>query len=239
MPRPVMTATLDPRRPRTLLGWTMREMRASCHLKVTETANAFGCSPSHITRVELGQSRPSRDLVDFYEDRFEGDGLLSSLMEVVEQHREQVRRRSARTGVRVSRATPGDASLFIDSQLALGALFAPGEQISEVWRIHNVGSVPWAGRQLERQGPRAGPGLIRSERTYPIPETQPGEIASIEAQFTAPIYDCSTIAYFKMVDADGRLCFPDNYQVGLDVLILVRGQADPPLTLDGQPDSEP
>jgi hypothetical protein len=27
-----------------------------------------------------------------------------------------------------------------------------------------------------------------------------------------------------MVNADGRLCFHDNYQVGLDVLILVRGQ---------------
>jgi hypothetical protein len=40
----------------------------------------------------------------------------------------------------------------------------------------------------------------------------------------APTYDCASIAYFKMVDADGKLCFPDNYQLGLDVLVMVRGQ---------------
>jgi hypothetical protein len=33
-----------------------------------------------------------------------------------------------------------------------------------------------------------------------------------------------TIAYFKMVDTDGRLCWPDSYQLGLDVLVRVEGQ---------------
>ena len=36
-----------------------------------------------------------------------------------------------------------------------------------------------------------------------------------------------------MVDAEGRICFPDNYQLGLDVLVLVRGQKpDIPSELD-------
>jgi hypothetical protein len=222
----MVSTTLDPRQPRSLLGWTMRQMRASCQWGVTRTAVAFGCSPSHVTRVELGQARPSRDLLDFYEQQFEGDGLLPSLMEIVEHHAEQRRRRAAQAATPVPRTAAGDASAFVDSQLALGTMFSPGETFSETWRIQNVGRVPWTGRQLERQGPRVGPGLIASSRRYPIPETHPGQIATIVAQLSAPTYDCSTIAYFKMVDSDGHLCFPDSYQVGLDVLILVRGQAD-------------
>jgi hypothetical protein len=224
MGRPLASTTLDPRQPRSLLGWTMRQMRVSCGRSVTATAQRFGCSPSHITRAELGQARPSRDLVEFYEQQFEGDGLLPSLMEVVEHHAEQARRRAARSATAAPRTAAGDASEFVDSRLALGTLFRPGETFSEIWRIQNVGSVPWTGRQLERQGPRAGPGLIGSARLYPIPDTAPGEIATIQARFTAPTYDCSSIAYFKMVAADGHLSFPDTYQVGLDVLILVRGQ---------------
>jgi Ig-like domain from next to BRCA1 gene/Helix-turn-helix domain len=225
MPRPTVTTRLDPRQPRSLLGWAMRELRASCQWDVTRAAHAFGCSPSHITRVELGQARPSRDLVDFYEQQFEGDGILVSLMEVVEHHAEQGRRRAAQSGIRVARAVPGDAPQLVESELALGTLIACGERFSQTWRIRNAGVVPWVGRQLERQGPRAGPGLIVSERRYPIPDTAPGEIATIQVDLTAPTYDCSTIAYFKMVDADGQLCFPDH-QVGLDVLIIVRDEAE-------------
>jgi hypothetical protein len=40
----------------------------------------------------------------------------------------------------------------------------------------------------------------------------------------APGYDCTSIAYFKMVDADGLLCFPDDYALGLDALVRVTGQ---------------
>jgi hypothetical protein len=34
-------------------------------------------------------------------------------------------------------------------------------------------------------------------------------------------YDCTSIAYFKMVDEKGYLCFPDVHQLGLDVLVRV------------------
>ena len=30
-------------------------------------------------------------------------------------------------------------------------------------------------------------------------------------------YDCASIAYFKMLDADGNLGFPDSHSLGLDV----------------------
>jgi hypothetical protein len=162
--------------------------------------------------------------VQFYEDQFESDGLLHSLMEVVEHHAEQERRRAGGTRIAVPQKLPGDASALVDHQVPLGTLMKPGERFAETWRIRNVGRILWVGRQLERQGPRVGPGLIISERHYPIPDTAPGEIASIKVKLKAPSYDCSSIAYFKMVDADGKLCFPDNYQLGLDVLLVVRGQ---------------
>jgi hypothetical protein len=57
-----------------------------------------------------------------------------------------------------------------------------------------------------------------------IPDTGPGEVAEIPAPLKAPTYDCTSIAYFKMVDGDGQLCFPDRYQLGLDVLVRVEGQ---------------
>jgi hypothetical protein len=47
---------------------------------------------------------------------------------------------------------------------------------------------------------------------------------AITVPLKAPTYDCSSIAYFKMVDADGSFCFPDSYQLGLDVLVRVDGQ---------------
>jgi hypothetical protein len=92
--------------------------------------------------------------------------------------------------------------------------------------------VPWRDRRLERQGPLTGPGLITSPRFVPVPDTEPGEIAEITAPLKAPGYDCSSIAYFKMVDEKAFFCFPDVHQLGLDVLVRVErntsGLHDPP-----------
>jgi hypothetical protein len=55
----------------------------------------------------------------------------------------------------------------------------------------------------------------------PVPDTQPGEISEIDAPLKAPGYDRSSIAYFKMVDEEGLFCFPDEHQLGLDVLVRV------------------
>lgn len=64
-------------------------------------------------------------------------------------------------------------------------------------------------------------GLITSIHYFPIPDTEPGEVAEIQAVLKAPSYDCTSIAYFKMGDAQGFLCFPDEHQLGLDVLVRV------------------
>ncbi len=224
MPRPVLKTHLIPRQPRTVLGWTMRELRHAAGWKARQTAKAFGCSPSHITRVELGQNRPSNELVEFYEQQFEADGVLRSLFVVVDSHAEQERRRAGGHRPPLTQKLPGDASEFVHQSVPHGKLMKPGERFAIIWRIRNSGTVPWIDRQLERQGPKAGPGLILSPRYVPIPLTEPGDIATIQGRLRAPSYDCSSIAYFKMVDEAGNLSFPDNYQLGLDVLVMVRGQ---------------
>jgi hypothetical protein len=173
--------------------------------------------------VEQG-AKPSRELVQFYEDTFQADGLLLSLFEVAEHAPEQERRRAGGKRPRPKRAIPGDASTFVGDTIPHGTLMEPGQVFEQTWRVRNSGEVPWTGRRLERQGPLTGPGLITSLRFVDIPETKPGEMAEITGLLKAPTYDCSSIAYFKMVDADGRICFPDGYMLGLDVLVRVEGQ---------------
>jgi len=238
--RPQKPTHLVARQPATVLGWTMRQFRESAIWTVTQTAKQFACSPSYITRVELHGAPATRELVQFYEESFDADGLLLSLFAVVEHAGQQNRRRFGGRRPRLVPAVPGDATAFIDDTVPHGTLMLPGLRFAKTWRIRNVGSVPWRDRRLERQGPLTGPGLITSERYVAIPDTEPGEIAKIVAELKAPTYDCASIAYFKMVDMNGLLSFPDEHQLGLDVLVLVRrntdGFQDPP-EVEGQIDT--
>lgn len=225
MARPLEAPELDPRQPRVVLGWTMRQLRRVAGWSGARIAREFGCSASHISRVEHGTARPSRELVLFYEEAFGADGMLLSLFEVVASAGEQGRRRSGGRRPPLMEALPGDASTFIGDTIPHGSAMTPGQWFEKEWQIRNSGGVPWVGRQLERQGPLTGPGLITSVRYVPVPDTQPGGQAVIEARLRAPSYDCTSIAYFKMVRSDDAggvvLCFPGSYQLGLDVLVRV------------------
>lgn len=226
MPRPHLPPHLVPRQPKTVLAWSLQKQRLAHGWSGRAVAKAFGCDPSLISRIESGSAKPTRSLVQFYEDTFQADGLLMSLFEVVAEAAEQDRRRSGGRRPKPYKAIPGDASTFVGDTIPHGTLMEPGQVFGKTWKVRNSGSVPWQGRQLERQGPITGPGLITSLRFIEIPDTKPGKIATITTILKAPTYDCSSIAYFKMVDSSGRLCFPESYQLGLDVLVLVRGQRE-------------
>ena len=199
----------------------MRQLRRVNGWTASQVAKGYGCSVSHISRIERG-ARPSRPLVEFYEEQFEAEGMLLSLFEVVDYNAEQERRRAGGHRPRKIKAVPEDASAFVDETIPSGSLLEPGMIFVKTWRIKNSGSVPWRDRRLERQGPLTGPGLITSiVRHSEIPDAEPGETIEIEVPLKAPGYDSTSIAYFKMVDAEGNLCFPDQYQLGLDVLVRV------------------
>lgn len=224
MARPLSPPTLNPRKPYAVVGWIMQKQREIHGWDGKDVATKFGVSASHISRVENGRTMPSRSLVNFYEEHFEAEGILHSLYEAAIEADEQARRRFGGARPKLYNALPGDASEFIADTIPHGTLMKPGEIFVKAWTIRNAGTVPWHGRQLERQGPITGPGLISSARHVPIPDAEPGETIEIRTGLKAPTYDCSSIAYFKMAFDDGRLCFPGNYQLGLDVLVMVRGQ---------------
>jgi hypothetical protein len=202
----------------------MRKLREVHGWTASRTAAEFGRSGSHISRIERGTSRATLELVRFYEETFGGDGMLWSLYQVMTHSPEQNLQRAGGHRPPKVRAIEGDASTFVEDNIPHGTQMEPGVLFVKSWTVLNSGTVPWRGRQLERQGPLTGPGLITSARLTPIPDTEPGETAEIQAILKAPGYDCTSIAYFKMIDADGYLCYPDNYQLGLDVLVTVRGQ---------------
>jgi transcriptional regulator with XRE-family HTH domain len=224
MPRPQLPPHLVPRQPKTVLAWSMQKQRLIHGWSGKRVALEFGCSPSHISRVEAGSTKPSRELVQFYEQTFEADGLLLSLFEVADHAAEQERRRAGGRRPKLHRAIPGDASTFLGATIPHGTLMTPGQVFEQTWRVRNSGTVAWEGRRLERQGPLTGPGLISSLRFVDIPDTEPGQVTAITVSLKGPTYDCSSISYFKMIHEDGRLCFPDSYQLGLDVLVRVEGQ---------------
>ena len=224
MARPRLPPHLDPRHPRRSLGLSMQRQRLANGWSGKQLAQAYGCSASHITRVEHGQLTPSRMLVLFYEEAFAAKGLLISEYEVAVVAEEHERRRWQGHKPPNYRAIPDDASQSIGDTIPHGTLMAPGQTFEKTWTIQNVGTVPWQGRRLERQGPITGPGLITSLRFLNMADTEPGETITIGTGLKAPGYDCASIAYFKQIDADGHICFPDNYQLGLNVLVLVRGQ---------------
>lgn len=231
MVRPRKPPHLDPRHPRRSLALSMRRLRVANDWTAKRLAEAYGCDPAHISRVEHGQLTPSRMLVLFYEEVFEAKGLLMSEFEVAISADEQERRRWDGHRPPVYRAIPGDASEFIGDTVPHGTLMAPGQVFEKSWTVKNVGTVEWHDRRLERQGPITGPGLITSGRFVSMPPAEPGDTIHVSTTLRAPTYDCASIAYFKQVHANGHLCFPDNYQLGLDVLVLVRGQQpdNPPL----------
>jgi transcriptional regulator with XRE-family HTH domain len=224
MPRPQLPPHLVPRQPKTVLAWSLQKQRLVHGVTGKQVAQEFGCSPAHISRVEQGTSKPSRELVQFYEDRFRADGLLLSLFEVAVHAPEQERRRAGGKRPKLGHAIRGDSSTFVSDTIPHGSLMQPGQVFEQTWTVRNSGTAAWQARKLERQGPLTGPGLITSIRCYDVPDTEPGSTVAITASLKAPTYDCSSIAYFKMIDSKGRLCFPDSYQLGLDILVRVEGQ---------------
>lgn len=95
---------------------------------------------------------------------------------------------------------------------------------TKVWKIQNVGHVNWAGRKLvciDQQdkavllpkvinSPDIVPGLIPHQRVIDIPDTLTGDTVQLSVTFTAPSYPCSVFSYWKMVDAEGDICFPET-----------------------------
>ena len=132
------------------------------------------------------------------------------------------------------RAASGDRSAFVDDvTFPDGAVVSPGQRFQKIWALQNVGSVPWQGRALVCQDDELviydarngqvllSPGLQPDQRHLPLPDVAPGGMLHAALWFTAPSQPCTVVSYWKMVDADGALCFPGA--TGLWLMVKVMG----------------
>lgn len=126
----------------------------------------------------------------------------------------------------------GDASGFIDETVPDGSIIASGSTFEKSWTLQNVGDTVWEGRYLvcidsdlatgyyPNGQPASDYQLKPHHSAIPIPVTKPGEMVTLAVKFDAPMIAGRYISYWKMVNADGELCFPSG--VGASVSILVR-----------------
>ncbi|WP_374118754.1 NBR1-Ig-like domain-containing protein [Allokutzneria sp. A3M-2-11 16] len=196
-------------------------------MSLTTAAALLGKTKGHLSNVESGRDAPSWDIIAFYENNFHADGQLwAAYVEVQTGPRPPQR---APAADKPDYPIPGDASEFIaDVTIPDGTLMPPLFIFEKTWRIKNSGTVPWIGRLLARDGAAAGYGVPHSPSHTPIPDTMPGEIVDISVAIRAQPLAGTSQARWKMVDKNGWKYFPDRYEGGLLLTILVREGAPTP-----------
>ncbi len=131
------------------------------------------------------------------------------------------------------RARAGDRSAFVaDITCPDGTVVGPGQRFEKIWSLQNVGTVPWVGRALQCRDDEVAiydtvgakvlvsPGLRPDQRTVALPDVAPGDTVDVAVWFTAPSQPCSAISYWKLVDADGELCFPASAGLWAQVRVV-------------------
>lgn len=108
------------------LGPAMRKTRAAHEGWTSQrVADAFGCSRSHISRVELGRVIPSRELVRFYDDTFQAHGhLLGAFDQEAKRSTSRAARLDAATTQRVNLRTTAEVLAWLAGVVAF-ALVCP------------------------------------------------------------------------------------------------------------------
>ena len=132
----------------------------------------------------------------------------------------------------------GDRSAFVrDVSFPDGELVMPGQRFVKTWELQNVGQMVWQGRLLRcmdeemvvysRSGEilRLAQPLQPVVPQVPVPTTQPGETVQLSVEFTAPNSPGTVLSYWKMVFADGALCYPAARGVWVKVLVTALAAA--------------
>jgi hypothetical protein len=119
------------------------------------------------------------------------------------------------------RPIPGDAArLDADVTYPDGSPVKVGERFVKTWRIENTGQVPWRDRYLDRQPPLDGLDVCHSARRVPVPDTEPGEFALVSVEVEAPSRPGACKVFWKMVDAQANLYFPQLNGVFFEVKVV-------------------
>jgi hypothetical protein len=84
--------------------------------------------------------------------------------------------------------------------------FSPDAEVKKIWRIRNVGATSWRDRFLERVGPPAGPGTMRSPPRVRVTDTEPGRVATVELDLKTAHVESTSISVWRMTTLDGSAC---------------------------------
>jgi hypothetical protein len=117
-------------------------------------------------------------------------------------------------------AHAGDASAFIaDITLPDCSHVHRGQLVSKVWRLKNVGTVPWTGYSLHRLDVPQQSNQCQTISDIPIDDTAPGDLVDIRTEITAPKTPGFCFVRFKMVDASGQVAFPGSRPVNFQLIV--------------------
>ncbi|WP_328992153.1 NBR1-Ig-like domain-containing protein [Kribbella sp. NBC_01245] len=208
---------------RQVIGLRMRELREAAGVPLTKAAELSGWDKGHLSRVERGHTKPSRELIEWYDASFgAGSALVAQVVDLdaaVRADRDMALRDMRKRGAEVSApmllggSVPADhhaedRAELVGETVPDGTRIVRGETFDKTWDIRNSGERPWLGRWLTRQGAAGVPGWLRSPARVSLPDALPGEIVTVRMTLQAPEQAGSSTAYFKITDEAGRLYYP-------------------------------
>ena len=198
------------------LSATMRILRRNAGMSLRQAELASGRGRGTLSQIENGKARPSRDLAEWYDATFGGDGLLLSLYAEARGAHGPTSQRHFFPHVQAGDGVAVESALVPD-----GDLVECGSDVIAGWTLANTGAVPWAGRFVERVGAHAAARLIASAPSAPIPDCAPGERVRVEVALTVPEVAGTFAAHWVVVGPDRRPCF-DGAAGRLRVIVTAR-----------------
>jgi hypothetical protein len=141
-----------------------------------------------------------------------GDEAVQGLLERIQQHPRQKLIRFWRDRDDLERTIRDDVFTLDAASLAGeavpdGSFVKVGTTFEQWWALENCGFVTWDGRSLREM---ARTGLEAESALVPVPRTAPGAAARIDVRLSTPAEPGSYRSLWKMVGADGSLCFPST-----------------------------
>lgn len=113
-----------------------------------------------------------------------------------------------------------DSAFVADVTYPDNSVVAWNQVFEKVWKIQNVGKHPWVDFRLVNMDDPAMPGYMNpSEREIDLGRVEPGEVKTIRVFLKAPGFAGSFISWWKMVDSDGELVFPDKDGIWCQILV--------------------
>ncbi|WP_230985793.1 NBR1-Ig-like domain-containing protein [Microbispora oryzae] len=114
----------------------------------------------------------------------------------------------------------GDSGAFIgDITLPDCTRVGPSETKTKVWRLKNVGTVPWKGYTLHRLDLPQRPDQCQTISDIPIKDTRPGETVDIRTFVTTPRNPGLCYVRFKMMDGSGVVAFPGGRPLNFQIIV--------------------